>query len=156
MERGSFTVQIHHQAGVTAANTVNTKHRGLVDCNAFQGSMFNHRNIPQSLNHEATTAIQVQKPRPEQLSQSTISARVKDVSHNLKRLIGMKDARRADDLARHEPSGEQVRAALRQLPERSTVVDFQPAQANRAVEAAAYSAGVPLSPDRNGPLSFSM
>ncbi len=73
---------------MTAANAVNAKQRDLVDCNAFQGSMFNHRNILQSSNHEATTAIQVQKPRPEQLSQGTISARVKDVSHNLKRLIG--------------------------------------------------------------------
>jgi hypothetical protein len=141
---------------MTAANAVNAKQRQLVDFNAFQGSTFKHRNIRQISTHEAATAIQEQKPSQEQLSQGTISARVKDVSHILKRLIGMKDARRADDLARHEPSGEQVRAALRQLHERSTVVDFQPAQANRALEAAAYSAGVPLSPDRNGPLSFSM
>ena len=82
MESRSVTVQIHHQAGVAAANAVNAKQRGLVDCNAFQGSTFKHRNIPHFLNHEATTAIQVQKPRPEQLSQGTISARVKDVSHN--------------------------------------------------------------------------
>jgi len=46
MKRGSVTVKIHHQAGVTAANTVNTKHRELVDCNAFQGSTFKHRNTP--------------------------------------------------------------------------------------------------------------
>ena len=109
---------------MTAANAVNAKQRELVDCNAFQGSTFKHRNIAQISTHEAATAIQEQKPSQEQLSQGTISARVKDVSHNLKRLIGMKDARRADDLARHEPSGEQVRAALRQLHERSTVLDF--------------------------------
>jgi len=46
MKRGSVTVKIHHQAGVTAANAVNAKQRGLVDCNAFQGSTFKHRNIP--------------------------------------------------------------------------------------------------------------
>ncbi len=48
MERGSITVHIHHQAGMTAANTVNVKHRGLVDFNAFQGSTFKHRNIPKN------------------------------------------------------------------------------------------------------------
>ena len=34
-----------------------------------------------------------------------------------------------------QPSGEQVRAALRQLHERSAIVNFQPARANRAFEA---------------------
>ena len=45
MESRSVTVQIHHQAGVAAANAVNAKQRGLVDCNAFQGSTFKHRHI---------------------------------------------------------------------------------------------------------------
>jgi len=46
MERRSVTVQIHHQAGMAAANAVNAKQRELVDCSAFQGSTFKHRNIP--------------------------------------------------------------------------------------------------------------
>ena len=69
---------------MTAANAVNAKQRELVDCNAFQGSTFKHRNIAQISTHEAATAIQEQKPSQEQLSQGTISARVKDVSHNVK------------------------------------------------------------------------
>ena len=40
MKRGSVTVQIHHQAGMTAANAVNAKQRRLVDFDAFQGSTF--------------------------------------------------------------------------------------------------------------------
>jgi hypothetical protein len=76
---------------MTAANAVNAK-RQLVDCNAFQGATFKHRNIAQISTHEAATAIQEQKPSQEQLSQGTISARVMNVSHNLKRLIGMKDS----------------------------------------------------------------
>ena len=32
---------------MTAANTINVKQRGLVDFNAFQGSTFKHRKIPQ-------------------------------------------------------------------------------------------------------------
>ena len=51
MKQGSVTVEIPHQAGMTAANTVNVKQRELVDCNAFQGSTFKHRNIPHILNH---------------------------------------------------------------------------------------------------------
>ena len=34
-----------------------------------------------------------------------------------------------------QPSGEQVRAGLRQLHERSAIMNFQPARANRAFEA---------------------
>ena len=49
MKRSSVAVTIHHQAGITAANTVNGKERGLVDCNAFQGSTFKHRNTPQKI-----------------------------------------------------------------------------------------------------------
>jgi len=56
MESRSVTVQIHHQAGVAAANAVNAKQRGLVDCNAFQGSTFKHRNIPKFQIIEATTS----------------------------------------------------------------------------------------------------
>ena len=103
MKHGSATVEIHHQAGMTAANAVDAEQRELVDCNAFQGSTFKHRNIPKVLNHEATTAIQAQKPSQEQLSRGTISASVKVVSHNFKRLIGLtlKMLDVADDLARH-------------------------------------------------------
>ena len=46
MKHGSVTVEISHQAGMATANTVNVKQRELVDCNAFQGSTFKHRNIP--------------------------------------------------------------------------------------------------------------
>ena len=51
MKRSSVAVTIHHQAGITAANTINGKERGLVDCNAFQGSTFKHRTIPKKLNN---------------------------------------------------------------------------------------------------------
>ena len=53
MKHGSVAVTIHHQAGITAANTINGKERGLVDCNAFQGSTFKHRTIPKKLNNRA-------------------------------------------------------------------------------------------------------
>jgi hypothetical protein len=46
MKHGSVTVEISYQAGMATANTVNVKQRELVDCNAFQGSTFKHRNIP--------------------------------------------------------------------------------------------------------------
>jgi hypothetical protein len=46
MKRGSVTVEIFHQAGMAAANAVNVKQRELVDCNAFQGPTFEHRNNP--------------------------------------------------------------------------------------------------------------
>ena len=47
MKHGSVTVEISYQAGMATANTVNVKQRGLVDCTAFQGSTFRHRNISQ-------------------------------------------------------------------------------------------------------------
>jgi hypothetical protein len=47
MKHGSVTVEIPHQARMTAANTVNVKQRALVDFNALQGSTFKHRNTPQ-------------------------------------------------------------------------------------------------------------
>jgi len=46
MKHGSVTVEISHKAGMATANTVNVKQRELVDCNAFQGSTFKHRNVP--------------------------------------------------------------------------------------------------------------
>jgi hypothetical protein len=42
----SLIVEIHHHAGVDAANAVEVKQRGLIDFNALQGSTLNHRNIP--------------------------------------------------------------------------------------------------------------
>jgi hypothetical protein len=48
MKHGAVIVEISHQAGMTAANTVNVKQRGLVDLNAFQGSTFKHRNLPKN------------------------------------------------------------------------------------------------------------
>jgi hypothetical protein len=38
-------VEIHHLAGVDAANPVNVKQRELIDFNALQGSTLNHENI---------------------------------------------------------------------------------------------------------------
>ncbi len=46
MKHGSVIVEISHQAGMAAANTVNVKQRRLVNRNAFQGSTFKHRNTP--------------------------------------------------------------------------------------------------------------
>jgi len=46
MKHGSVTVEIFHHAGMAAANAVNLKQRELVDCNAFQGPTFEHRNNP--------------------------------------------------------------------------------------------------------------
>jgi hypothetical protein len=40
-------VEIQHQAGMTAANTVNVKQRRLIDFNAVKGSTFMHRKISQ-------------------------------------------------------------------------------------------------------------
>jgi hypothetical protein len=44
---------------------------------------------------------------------------------------------------------------LRQLHERSAIVNYQPKLIAR-LRPAVYSAGVALSPNRKGPLSFSM
>jgi hypothetical protein len=46
MKPRSLIVEIHHQAGVDAANAVKVKHRGLIDFNALQGTTLNHENIP--------------------------------------------------------------------------------------------------------------
>jgi len=52
MKPGAVTVKIFHQAGMTAANTVDVKEPELVDCNAFLGSTFKHRNISHKIrNH---------------------------------------------------------------------------------------------------------
>jgi|SoiMethySBSTD1v2_1073268.scaffolds.fasta_scaffold67688_2 hypothetical protein len=52
--------------------------------------------------------------------------------------------------------GKEVCPSLGELRECAAVMQFKPAERNRAVEPAAYSSGVPLSPNRNGPLSFSI
>jgi len=41
-------VEIHHQTGMTAANTVNVEQRVLADFNAFQGTTFKHGHPPKS------------------------------------------------------------------------------------------------------------
>ena len=46
MKHGSVTVEIFHQAGMAAANAVHVKQRELLDCEAFQGSTFEHFNDP--------------------------------------------------------------------------------------------------------------
>jgi hypothetical protein len=45
MKPGSLIVEILHQTGVDAGNTVKVKHRELINFNALQGSKFNHQNI---------------------------------------------------------------------------------------------------------------
>jgi hypothetical protein len=47
MKPGSLIVEVHHHAGVDAANAVKMEHRELIDFNALQGSTFNHQNISQ-------------------------------------------------------------------------------------------------------------
>ena len=49
MKLGSVIVEIHHHAGVDAANTVKVKHRGLINFNALQGSTLYHQNISQKI-----------------------------------------------------------------------------------------------------------
>ena len=46
MKPGSLIVQIHHHAGMHAANAVKMQHRGLIEFNALKGSTLNHENIP--------------------------------------------------------------------------------------------------------------
>ena len=41
---GSVIVDISHDAAVNARDSVNVKHRGLIDFNALKGSTLNHRN----------------------------------------------------------------------------------------------------------------
>jgi len=52
-------------------------------------------------------------------------------------------------------SGEQIGAGRRELHVGSGLMQFQPAPFNGELQAGLYSAGVPLSPNRNGPLIFS-
>jgi hypothetical protein len=51
-------------------------------------------------------------------------------------------------------SGAKLGAALRD--ERAALVQFEPATRDRQLCPTLYSAGVPLSPNRNGPLIFSI
>ena len=52
--------------------------------------------------------------------------------------------------------GEQIGAALRELHERAALVQFQPTPGDGELQAGAVFRGVPWSPNRNGPLSFSI
>ena len=52
-------------------------------------------------------------------------------------------------------SGEQIGAGGGKLHVGSGLMQFQPAPFNGELQAGLYSAGVPLSPNRNGPLIFS-
>ena len=47
MKPGSLIVQIHHHAGMDAANAVKMQHRGLIDFNALKGPTLDHDNILQ-------------------------------------------------------------------------------------------------------------
>ena len=49
MKLGSVIVEIHHHAGVDAANTVKVKHRGLINFNALQGSTLIIRTSPEKI-----------------------------------------------------------------------------------------------------------
>ena len=46
MKPGSQIVEIHHHAGVDAANAVKVKHCELIGFSALQGSTLNPENIP--------------------------------------------------------------------------------------------------------------
>jgi hypothetical protein len=48
VKHGSAIVDIHHQAGMAAANTIDAKQRQSIEGNTFQGSTFNHRTSPYS------------------------------------------------------------------------------------------------------------
>jgi hypothetical protein len=53
-DAAGISVSPHHtamQAGMTAADTVNVKHRGLIDFKVFQGPMFKHRNVPKKFSN---------------------------------------------------------------------------------------------------------
>ena len=56
LESRGFIVEIFHHARMAAANALNVKQRGLVDCDAFQGSTFSHRNNPNSINDQEQPA----------------------------------------------------------------------------------------------------
>jgi len=47
MKYGSVTVEVHHQARMNAANTVDVDQCELVEFNAFESSSFKHRNTSQ-------------------------------------------------------------------------------------------------------------
>ena len=75
MKHRTVIVKIQHQAGIRAANTVNMKQRELVDFNAFEGSTFAHRNIPQnSLDQNASGQ------QPAQISASSYLQKVRPVN----------------------------------------------------------------------------
>ena len=60
MKPGSLIVQIHHHAGMDAANAVKMQHRGLIDFNALKGSTLDHENIP---NKTDLTSEAIIRPR---------------------------------------------------------------------------------------------
>ena len=49
MKPGSLIVQIHHHAGMHAADAVKMQHRGLIDFNALKGPTLDHDNILKKL-----------------------------------------------------------------------------------------------------------
>ena len=54
MKPSSLIVEIHHHAGVDAANAVKVKQRELIDFNALQGSTLNHENSQIDLNYRCS------------------------------------------------------------------------------------------------------
>jgi hypothetical protein len=44
----SLVVEVSHDAGVNAGNSVDVKHRGVVDFNALKGSTLIHQNLQKS------------------------------------------------------------------------------------------------------------
>ena len=62
MKPSSMIVEIHHHAGVDAANTVKVKHCELINFNALQGSTLNHQNISPKIlikTSEAATGLRL-------------------------------------------------------------------------------------------------
>jgi hypothetical protein len=49
LKRCPAIVEIHHEAGMTAANAINAQQREPVDLDAFEGATLKHRPIPKSI-----------------------------------------------------------------------------------------------------------
>jgi hypothetical protein len=47
LEACSLVVEISHQTGVNAGNTINVQHRELVDWNSLQAAAFDHQDFPE-------------------------------------------------------------------------------------------------------------
>jgi hypothetical protein len=58
VKHGSVIVDIHHPAGMAAANAVNMEQRVMVDFDTFQGTTFKHGTSPKNLKSSAYQSTQ--------------------------------------------------------------------------------------------------